>query len=1304
MRDSLTVLAVLVIGVLTTALVGPYLIDWNSHRELIEQRLTAAAGTEVTVAGPIDLKLLPRPLFKFSRVTIGAPGPGRPHVTIEEIDAEVSLTALMRGELQVVDTTLKRPRLTLVEAAGGGFGLPLPGADDADRVTLDHMGIVDGSVALDFADGRHLALSGLETEAEATSLRGPFKAAGRFGPADAPVPFHLSTGTFDGHRMILKVRLDGAAPQPIVDIDGTLSSGPPPTPPKAKPGTSFTGPGFDGTLTVTGRLPLAQTPADIPWHVTAHLTADRDHGSASDLEIRAGTDLRAMIATGDAAAVFGPTTSGDAGRGAPMGSIQLHGAQLNLDALAVVPEGSGTPPPRGADLLGRMLGAVGNGAATVGLPVRLTTTVRFDTVTFGGQSVLGTELRASAGPEPTIGLHLASQGPDNARLALDGSFEPGDAGVFRGHVEASSGDLSRTATFLTPVAPDLAAWLKGTVPARNVAASGDVEASRVGTTARNVTLRLDGSKLDGTMSYTGGVGTERARLLADLASDALDLDTLPDLSGAATASRDIDLSLALSATAVKVAAGAADAGQLALHLTKSGDDLHLDRLALAVGGSTIEATADRTGQDARAEARIRAPQLAPLAQVLWRLFPASATAALRDRAAVLSPFDGRLEAEASASAVDSALAPRRFALDGTAAGTHVTATLMPDRRDDGLDAATRPVTVAVHADATRATALLEQLGLSSPGIAEPPVTNPDRGASGTAARDLGSAVLDGTARGSLASGFDTTLKARLGATTLSYTGRARIERGQGHVEVTSADLRPALEHLGLMPFRTAAAPNDAAAREAGGGQTSLPAALQGDLGWNGPVFRFRRFDGRFAGTGIAGDLNLDLTPRKPGQHDERPILFGQMALERVSVDTLLDLAWGSPSGVGGTPTDRGAWSEAPFGAPPAALPRSEVGLKIAALPLNGAGQASSVSLVLRAGNGGLTLADATGRLDGGTVGGTLTLRRDGGSASISGRVTWNDIVFDRDGLSARAGGTQDLAGSGATPAAVVASLAGTGSVTLVGATLARTDPEGPARTVAALDKAQDLTDPDAPAIDVDDVRQALGTQLDRGPLRLGDQTAPATLASGVLRAGPLHAESPRWAADADLTLDLRSLELRSRTRLRTRESGTDRKSDVAEIVSTLAGPLGATPQRDLDATSLVNVIQARAIARDQERIEIMQQDVRERAFFNRRLRAIEADQQSAHDHARDASEAANARSEADKQRFFDDAVKGIEGPAPRPRPGAPARSDGRTSTVPTGRASHVPRPGDPVDLRPPQGAVQSPSPSRSPDPSSAGRY
>ncbi len=1288
----------MVIGVLTTALVGPYLIDWNSHRELIEQRLSAAAGTKVTVAGPIDLKLLPRPIFKFGRVTIGEPATGRPYVTIAEVDAEISLTALMRGELQVVDTTLKTPRLALVEAAGGGFGLPVPEADDADRVALDHLRIEDGALALDFADGRHLALSDLDAEAEATSLRGPFKATGRFGPANAPVPFHVATGSYDGRKMAVKLRLDGSALQPAVDLDGTLSSGPPPLPPKPKPGAGFTGPGFDGTTTITGRLPLADGPAFVPWRITAHLTADRNQGAASNLEVRAGTDLRALIATGDADALFEPPAPGDGAPRLPAASVQLHGAQLDLDTLAVVPEGSGPSLPQGADLLGRLLGLAGDGTAAVKLPLRLTMNAGFDTATLDGQTLLGTEARVSAGPEPAIGLHLSSQGPDGARLSLEGSFEPGDAAVFRGHVEASSGNLPRTTSLLAASAPAFAAWLKGTIPARIVEGAGEVEASRVGATARNMTLHLDGTRLAGTMSYTRGVGPERARLFADLESDNLDLDGLPDVSGAATASRDIDLSLALSAKAVKLAAGSAgtvDAGRLSLHLLKSGDDLHLDRLSLEIGGNTIDATADRTGRDGKAEGHIRAPRMGPLADVLWRLFPVPASAALRDRAAVLSPFDGKVEVEASASAADGTLAPGRIALDGTAAGTHVVASLAPDRPDDGLDAASRPITVVVHADAPRATALLQQLGLSSRDNPQPSAPSPD----------LGNAVLDGTARGSLVSGFDATVAAHLGGTDLSYTGRARTERGQGHVLINSADLRPALLDLGLLPPRSTRTIEGATPPAAGGSREQASAAIQGDLSWNGPVFALRRMGGRFAGTAIAGDLNLDLAVRKPGQHDERPVLFGQLALDRLPVTALLDLAWGSPDSVG-APLDRETWSEAPFGAPALALPRSEVGLKIASLPLSGVEDASSVSLVLRGGNGAVALADATGQLNGGTIGGSVTLRRDPAGASLSGRITWNDIAFDQDGLSARAGGLQDLAGSGATPAALMASLAGTGSLTLAGATLARTDPEALVRTIAILDKARDMTDPDAPAIDVDDVRDALTTQLDRGPLHLGDQTASATLAAGVLRAGPLHAESSRWSADTDLTLDLRSLDLASATRLRTRESGSDRKSDIAEIVSTLAGPLGTASHRDLDVTSLVNVIQARAIARDQERIDVMQQDIGERAFFNRRLRAIEADQQSARDRAHDASEgAAAAKAETDKQHFFENAVKGVDSPAIRAHPSGPARAENRPSSPSIGRGSRPAHSGDPFDLRAPQSAVENPPTSQTvPDPSAAGRY
>ena len=119
LRDSLTVLAILLIGVLTAALVGPYLIDWDAHRALVEHRLSEAAGVPVTVAGPIDLKILPTPRLAFGDVAIGDGKAGRPRLRVGELQAEVSFTALLRGQVQVVDTTLVRPRLELAQAPDG---------------------------------------------------------------------------------------------------------------------------------------------------------------------------------------------------------------------------------------------------------------------------------------------------------------------------------------------------------------------------------------------------------------------------------------------------------------------------------------------------------------------------------------------------------------------------------------------------------------------------------------------------------------------------------------------------------------------------------------------------------------------------------------------------------------------------------------------------------------------------------------------------------------------------------------------------------------------------------------------------------------------------------------------------------------------------------------------------------------------------------------------------------------------------------------------------------------------------------
>ena len=176
-------------------------------------------------------------------------------------------------------------------------------------------------------------------------------------------------------------------------------------------------------------------------------------------------------------------------------------------------------------------------------------------------------------------------------------------------------------------------------------------------------------------------------------------------------------------------------------------------------------------------------------------------------------------------------------------------------------------------------------------------------------------------------------------------------------------------------------------------------------------------------------------------------------------------------------------------------------------------------------------------------------------------------------------------------------------MTLSGGQIARLDPGAITRTAVAAEK-------NTSEIDADQVRAMLVGELDRGPLPLGNISGQATLAAGVLRTGHLHVDRGAWTADADLSLDLRTNAFASKTTLRARQPLPDWKGEAPQITVSLKGPVGA-PVRDADAAGFVNALQSRAIARDQERIDVMQQDIRERAYFNRRLKVIEADQKAA---------------------------------------------------------------------------------------------
>src|SRR5207237_7697161 len=132
-------------------------------------------------------------------------------------------------------------------------------------------------------------------------------------------------------------------------------------------------------------------------------------------------------------------------------------------------------------------------------------------------------------------------------------------------------------------------------------------------------------------------------------SPSLDIEKLPDLSGAAKGAANLDLSITLDAKAVKVgglAATPVDAGRIRAKFAREATETRLERLSVAdLGGANIEASGLWRDNAARLEMKLDAGRLGDLTNLVARLAPGRLAALLQSRAGALSPAHINLRGE-----------------------------------------------------------------------------------------------------------------------------------------------------------------------------------------------------------------------------------------------------------------------------------------------------------------------------------------------------------------------------------------------------------------------------------------------------------------------------------------------------------------------------------------------------------------------------------------------------------------------------------------------------------------------------------
>jgi hypothetical protein len=321
------------------------------------------------------------------------------------------------------------------------------------------------------------------------------------------------------------------------------------------------------------------------------------------------------------------------------------------------------------------------------------------------------------------------------------------------------------------------------------------------------------------------------------------------------------------------------------------------------------------------------------------------------------------------------------------------------------------------------------------------------------------------------------------------------------------------------------------------------------------------------------------------------VISGQLSLPEI------DLARIGGWLTGDVPVAQDAgWSGARFGNG-TRLPGLSLGLTSprVLVPLAGA---MGGSFRLRVNEGALTLGEIALQSGSLSLTGGVEAERSGGLLSLRG----NGVIDGLD-LGALLGG--DLSGRGRlalqlgaaaeSPARLMAGLTGAGQFSARDLGINRLDP-------AALERIAQGFASDVIVSDTATLAQGVRRAVEGAPWRLPEVSAALIVSGGVVRLSPLTDDKAPALLTVSGAHDLRvgTGELRAVMQGKALPKGWT--GSPPQITVTWRGPW-RTPARSYDVSVLSNAVAQRALQREIERVDALEADIRERAMFNRRLRA-----------------------------------------------------------------------------------------------------
>jgi uncharacterized protein involved in outer membrane biogenesis len=882
------------------------------------------------------------------------------------------------------------------------------------------------------------------------------------------------------------------------------------------------GPAFDGTLAVS--RPAGVAPASgrgvaaVPWRASGRVKATSASALFEQLDVQYGPEGRAIKLSGVAQMKLG--------KNARVSGV-LSAREVDLDQTFDLPEGVRNSPAAAA----RMMAETIAGAVKVPFPLQLG--VGIDSVTLAGspiQAVRGDfKLDSSALDIETFEFRA----PGATQVRISGHLPlAGAEATFRGPVSIDAAD------------PRIfAAWLEGRdgasrEPVGPMRASGEVTFGNDRVAIERFKAEIDRKAVEGRLVYAAAAGGRPARVEAELKAAVLDIDRIIAVARAALAGTKFDMpgETALAIDIGRATLAGLEAKDAAVKLRLDAGGLVLERVAVSDFGGAAFNLSGRidspfSGPHGAVTLDADARGLDGALSLLARFAPDAAESA-RSVAARLVPL--KTHATLTLAADRGAAGPSKLAVEGTAGPVR----LRLGAQANGDPAAPAALDTRFEGElaADDGRALIALLGLDRIIVVDKQ--------SGRFSFS-GQGVLNGDLR------VDAKLAA--GGLAASANGTARVFGA----EPATATLATTISADARLP-------------RPGEGESKFPLAVTSRVTAKPGSLTFDELMGTVAGVPVRGRVEAGLgTPIR---------IDGQLAADSLNVPALL------ASAIGATFKEETAFSPEPFapGAFDGIRGRVRLGVSRAALTAGLAARQMRATVGVREGE--IALEDIDGETAGGRLTGALTFRRVGDGVAMHGRLALADADAaallpgeGRAGVAGKITVQVEADATGRSPAALIGSLAGTGTLSLAGAEISGFDPDAFNAVIRAVDEET--------TIDAAKVRDIMRAALERGKLRVERADAAFTIAAGDARLSTaiLHGDGADLSATGHFNLADRQVD----SRLTFSAAAPAGSAGRPEVYVTIRGLLGAT-ERAVDATTLSAWLTLRAVDREARRIDALE--------------------------------------------------------------------------------------------------------------------